>query len=335
MLDRRALAAAAATAAGGASLAALHALDRRDRRAVAQDPRRAALQPPRGGRAHAIEARDGTRLHAEVFGEEDAPAVVLVHGWTCELRFWTQQIAALRDEHRVIAFDLRGHGRSEQPPGGDWSTDALADDLDTVLERLLRPGERALVAGHSLGAMTIAAWADRHPGRVAERAAAVAMLNTGMGDLVSEALVLRTPPGTALVRDAVGKLVLGVPLALPQRSSPLSRRAVAAVALGPGATPAEIEFCERMIMTTNPRARGGFGATLSRLDLHDALAHLDVPALVLAGGRDRLTPPRLAERMADALPQAEAPVVVERSGHMSPIETPGEVNDQLRRLARR
>lgn len=82
--------------------------------------------PPVARRELVAVSADGARLHVEVHGDEDAPAVVLAHGWTCSTAFWAAQIRALAATHRVIAYDQRGHGRS--PAGRAHSTTALADD---------------------------------------------------------------------------------------------------------------------------------------------------------------------------------------------------------------
>lgn len=74
----------------------------------------------------------------EVHGAEGAPAVVLSHGWTCSTAFWAAQIRDLARDHRVVAYDQRGHGRS--PAAAAYSTTALADDLAAVLEAALAPG---------------------------------------------------------------------------------------------------------------------------------------------------------------------------------------------------
>ena len=87
--------------------------------------------PPAPARELTVRSADGARLHVEVHGPEDAPAVVLAHGWTCSTAFWAAQIRDLAADHRVIAYDQRGHGRSPASPV--CSTDALADDLQAVL----------------------------------------------------------------------------------------------------------------------------------------------------------------------------------------------------------
>jgi pimeloyl-ACP methyl ester carboxylesterase len=321
-----------AAALAGAGAAAWGAAALADRRRIARDPMRAAFDAALQGESLRVPGAGGTELQVEVFGPEDAPAIVLAHGWTCARRFWTLQIQALAGERRVIAYDQRGHGDSAGPAGGDWSMEALGEDLDRVLDATLAPRERALIAGHSLGGMTIAAWA-RLRGGAAERAAAVAFLNTGMGDLIDEALLLRAPTPLAAARGAAGRALLAASLPMPARSTPLAHRAVHAVAFGPDASPATVAFGERMVLECRRDVRSGCGRTLAQLDLHDAVAHVDVPAVVLAGSRDRLTPPVHAERLAADLPQLARYVNVEGSGHMTPLERPEAVNELLAELS--
>ena len=111
--------------------------------------------PPVPVRELTAVSADGARLHVEVHGPEGAPAVVLAHGWTCSTAFWAWQIRELARDHRVIAYDQRGHGRSPASPA--CTTDALADDLEAVLAATLAPGEKAVIAGHSMGGMTVMA----------------------------------------------------------------------------------------------------------------------------------------------------------------------------------
>ncbi|GFN04605.1 hypothetical protein Smic_31610 [Streptomyces microflavus] len=87
-----------------------------------------------------VTSADGSRIHVELHGPEDAPAVVLAHGWTCNTRFWAAQIRDLAADHRVIAYDQRGHGLTPEPGPGGYSVNALADDLEAVLAATLAPG---------------------------------------------------------------------------------------------------------------------------------------------------------------------------------------------------
>jgi pimeloyl-ACP methyl ester carboxylesterase len=144
--------------------------------------------------------------------------------------------------------------------------------------------------------------------------------------------VLRTPARLNGAQVLAGRLLLSATSPLPKRSTPLSHRAVQYVALAPSASPARVAFCERMVLDTSRDVRGGIGATLSELDIHDGLASLDVPTTVIAGARDRLTPPVHARRMAEALPHLHGLVVIPDVGHMTPIEAPERVDEALRGL---
>lgn len=305
---------------------------RADRRAIEGDPLKAVLDTPLEGRVQEVAAPDGTPLHAEVFGPEDAPTVVLVHGWTCSLEAWTHQIQALGSELRLVAFDLRGHGRSARPPGGDWSIEALAGDFDAVLRACVPEGERAVVAGHSLGAMTTVAWADLHPDEVRDRLAGAALISTGLGDLITESLVVRTPGPLERAERAVGRAFMAARAPLPQSTTPLSHRVIRYLACSPNASPATVAFCEKMILGTRNEARGGCGATVSRLELREALKDLAVPTAVIVGELDRMTPPVHARAMIDVLPDVTAYVELPGVGHMTPLEAPDEVTRCIRAL---
>lgn len=324
---------------GAAAAAGWRAAHRRDLRRVAADPANALLSDrPRGERSVVISA-DGTHLAVESFGPADAPPLLMVHGWTCARRFWICQVHALADRFRIVTFDLRGHGDSEAPRGGDFSTDALADDVQAVLEQAIPPAadgrpRRALVVGHSLGAMSLVAWAGRHPGEVERRAAGAALCNTGVGDLISESIVFRLPAGMRRVKALAGAAFLQGSAPLP-RASPLSMRAIRYVALSPQASPAQVAFCQEMVLSCRRDVRAGCGRTLSRLDLSHALDALTVPTLVLGGGRDRLTPPPHVDRLAAALPDVAEVVRLPESGHMSPLEDPAAVDGAVERLAAR
>lgn len=306
---------------------------RRDLRAIEADPEHEILSSPPEGRSVAVRTADGTGLHAEVFGPDDAPTIVLVHGWTCSLRFWAYQLAALSESHRVVAFDLRGHGRSELATTRDYSTDGFAEDLDAVLRELVPADERVTLVGHSLGAMTILAWAANNHDEVERRVGAAALLNMGTGELITEALVVRLPAVLVRARQLVGRLALSVPAPLPPQPTPMTNRLVRYIALSPSASPAQVAFSERMVLTARPTVRARTGASLYHLDLVEAIRSLAVPTLVIAGEHDRLTPPIHSQRLFDELPNPKAMIKIPDVGHMAPLEAHDEVTEHLRALA--
>jgi pimeloyl-ACP methyl ester carboxylesterase len=322
----------AAAAAAGVGLAAAAtgwwALHRRDRARLAADPDADILEAPLPGRGRTVWADDGTPLAVHAAGPVDAPPVVLAHGWGMASRFWVHQVRDLARDHRVIAYDQRGHGSSGTPPTSDHSLDALAGDLHAVLRAAVPDPRRALLVGHSMGAMTIVAWARHRAGRVAEHAHGAVLADTGVDQLHS---TFFAELGVArLVADTVGVRALRSRLPVPSRTTPVSARVTRAVACGDEPSPSAVALTEQLFLDCPADVRSAFGATLSDLDLADAVEHLRLPTTVVTGTADRLTPPVHAERLAAALPHAEL-VELEGAGHQAPLEEPEAFNELLRR----
>ena len=107
-----------------------------------------------------VEGADGIELYIKEWG--DGPAVVLIHGWPLNADSWDDQALALADAgYRVIAYDRRGFGRSEQPWDG-YDYDTLADDLAAVIEAT--EAEAPVLVGFSMGGGEVARFLTRHPG---------------------------------------------------------------------------------------------------------------------------------------------------------------------------
>jgi pimeloyl-ACP methyl ester carboxylesterase len=303
----------------------------RFRRSIARDPTRQDLQEPPVGETISVTSADGTHIHAERFGPRDGLPVVLAHGWTENLTFWVYEIRELSSRGlQVVAYDLRGHGHSEG--SGDYSIDRFGQDLEAVLEAVVPDGQRALIAGHSLGAMSIAAWAKDHD--VERRVGAAALINTGVGDLIAESLILPVPGVARFINeDLANQAFLGSRAPLPRFSTPLVHAMIRWVAFGPTATPAQVAYYQRMLLAMPAKARADIGIAISAIELYDALANLTVPTTVIAGENDRLTPPSHAKRIAERLPQLERLIILPDTGHMGPLERPNEVNAALVELA--
>jgi pimeloyl-ACP methyl ester carboxylesterase len=106
---------------------------------------------------------DDVRLFVTDEGGGDPP-LLLVHGWACDSHDWIWQIPAFAAHHRVIAPDLRGHGRSDVPPDGYDPRD-YARDLAELVRRLDLPPVIAI--GHSFGGIVASVLAVEHPEVVA------------------------------------------------------------------------------------------------------------------------------------------------------------------------
>jgi pimeloyl-ACP methyl ester carboxylesterase len=290
--------------------------------------------PP--SRTLTVRAADGTPLHAEVFGPADGYPIVLTHGIACAIRAWAHQIADLASDYRVIAFDHRGHGRSGVPRRGGYSLKHLASDLDSVLDATLAPYERAVLAGHSMGGITIAAWSAHHGHKVHRRADAVALINTTTGDLVRKAKLLSVPRELSMARvmAARGLITAFGGLPLPAAARIPSRYLVAMLAVGNDADPSAARVVYELFAQTSPAVRGGCVKMLV-----DALGTrymdldgLTVPTLVIGSERDRLTPISQSRRIARTAPNVVGLIELP-GGHCSMLEQPREVSRHLRALA--
>ena len=101
--------------------------------------------PPEGKSAYAT--LDGNRIHYQSYGK-GREALVLIHGWTCNLDYWRDQVPDFARRNRVIAIDLPGHGQSDKPQVA-YSMDLFARAVDAVMRDA--KVERAVLVGHSMG----------------------------------------------------------------------------------------------------------------------------------------------------------------------------------------
>ena len=281
--------------------------------------------PPVPARELTVVSADGARLHVEVHGPEDAPPVVLSHGWTCSTAFWAAQIRELAADHRVIAYDQRGHGHSPASPA--CTTGALADDLEAVLAQTLTRGEKALIVGHSMGGMTVMAAATRP--RFREHAAAVLLCSTGSSRLVAEARVV--PLRAGRVRTWITERILTSRAPLGP-VTPLARRILKYGTMGAGSAPHMVEACARIVHACPRAVRHAWAVVLAALDLDHGVRELHAPTEVVHGASDRLTPPVHARALVAELPHCIGLTELPGIGHMTPVEAPDLVTGKIRDL---
>ncbi len=281
----------------------------------------------------AFTTSDGVRLH--VVEEGAGPvALVLVHGWTMDHASWDPVVEGLTGV-RVLRFDLRGHGASDAAPAGTTTIDRLADDLaELIADRV--PAGPVVLGGHSLGGMTLMALAERHPELIAQRVAGVAFVATTSGGL--SRLTLGLPRWVAAPALFTEKLV-NLRIAKFRRPHLLGRFAgfarpgVRWLVFGKGAVGGDVAATAAQVGRCNPANMVGFRTSLNEHErLHALPAYRGVPAVVMAGGRDRLCPVPDARTIAGALPEALL-LLYPGAGHMLTYERTREVAAQLTRLA--
>lgn len=283
-------------------------------------------------------ARDGACLAVEEQGHADAPVtVLLVHGWTLDRQSWRRVAHALpghcAGDIRVLRYDHRGHGQSDQAAPGGTTIEQLADDLAEVITQLVPRGPIVL-AGHSMGGMTTMALAQRHPELFAERIAAVALVATSSGGLSNATLGLPKPVGRVAVRGQLrfGKVLLKRRVRRLAPHPAAMRPLLRWMLFGRQPERADVRETSAVISACTPLTLSGYLEDIFRHDRATALAAFRrLPVVVLAGSSDRLIPPRHAEVIARELPQAEL-IVFPGAGHMLPLERSVQVTERIARL---
>lgn len=288
---------------------------------------------------------DGVALAVTERGPADAEVcAVLLHGWTEDASIWDGVTERLGDTLRVLALDLRGHGRSDPAPRGSATLERLADDVAELIAALAPTG-RILLAGHSMGGMTMMALAELHPELVERRVSGAVFVSTSSGQLRD---VMSRLPAPIAVADRWQRRLArrkkarrpqptgesSARGALPVPSKRLSRYVLRTVAFGERPVAAHVRAAVEQCARTHRSSAAGLNQSIMAHDRAVALAAFaGVPAAVLVGDRDRLTPPAHAHIIANELPDAEF-VLFARAGHMLPYERPDGVAAAIRSIAR-
>jgi pimeloyl-ACP methyl ester carboxylesterase len=299
------------------------------------DPERGQDLDERPGDEHRVRSFDGTDLAVNVLGPEDAPAVVLIHGFSGDMTLWYFQWKALAERWRVILYDQRGHGRSGPGAGGDYSMEALGRDLKAVLDAEAPSGPVALI-GHSLGGMTILSFAAPFPHEFGDRIQAVVLANTAAADVVMAVVGGLGMRAARLLASSALRLASNRDRVYRIRARALAGKgdlAFAAARLtnfGPKAPPSLVEHVAKVGARAPVEVWSDLLVSLIEMDLRHALGHIRVPALIVVGDVDRLTPPATALAMKHALPHARM-VVFKGVGHQAMLER----HEQFNRLVDR
>jgi pimeloyl-ACP methyl ester carboxylesterase len=301
-------------------------------------PDPAADEPLGGlhGQELTVLADDGVALHAEIDGPVESPVTVIFsHGFTLNQNSWHYQRRDL-DGYRLVFWDHRSHGRSGRSAPANENIDQLGHDLYAVIQATA-PGQIPVVlAGHSMGGMTIMALAEQHPELFGTKVVGVVLIATSASGLSDMTLGLPGPLGAA-ARRAVPKALRSAGKRgrafLVERArhagGDLAFLGTRFIAFGDkGTSPALTDFLEQMIRATPVEVVSQFFGSLL---IHDKMVCLPtmgkVPTVVIAAGKDRLTPWQRGQEIADCVPGAEL-VVHPTAGHAIMLECPDLVTAQ-------
>ena len=220
---------------------------------------------------------------------------MLVHGLGgTGTDIWKRQIADLATEFRVVAYDLRGSGQSEVPPG-PYTIELLTDDLRSLVESL-DLGRVSLMA-HSMGGSIALAYAARHPQDVA------ALVGIGApAELPEQARQGMASRADTVEADGMGAVAETV---ATNGVSPTFREQ----------NPEEFQELISMLAANDPRGYAAQCRALVGLDLLDRLGSIEAPVLLVSGDRDAVSPPAVTEANAALVRQGTFTIVAD-CGHI-------------------
>jgi non-heme chloroperoxidase len=263
---------------------------------------------------------DGATLAVTVAGDDasGAATVVMPHCWTGS-RINGVPVARrlLAAGHGVVLYDQRGHGASTLGTAS-LSIERLGADLAAVVEQLdLRD---TVLAGHSMGGMTVMAMACHHPAVVRDRVRGLALVATACHGLAERGRgrLLRQALRTGLADRTMRWPRLGHLFVRP--------------IFGTDPDPAHVEATRALFAATPAPVRLDCLEAMGAMDLRQVLRQVDVPTIVLLGRRDTLIVNELTRAIVDHIDGAEL-VELPGAGHMLPLERPDEVAAAIRRLA--
>ncbi|MDH4112605.1 MAG: alpha/beta hydrolase [Actinomycetota bacterium] len=281
-----------------------------------------------------VRSFDGTNLAVRAAGDEAAPMLLFVHGFSLDMTTWREQWVDLSVDHRCVLMDQRGHGASERPADGDLSVRSMGRDIAAVLEAVA-PDRRVVIVGHSMGSIAILAMAEVRPDLLATSVAGLVLVGTSASELVRGAMGSITD----LVRPRLGSLrsaaerVDRLRKAVLASPTDLRGAVVRLTQFGPDAPRHVVDHVVHLAERASSEVWTDGLAALLDTDLRHVLPRVRVPSLVIVGEHDRVTPPASGVELAAALPDGRF-VLLEGAGHIAMLERPVELDREIRTFAR-
>ena len=255
---------------------------------------------------------NGIEINYELHGRVGAPWLVLSHSLACSVRMWDPQIAALKDQYRILAYDTRGHGASEAPKGA-YTLEMLADDLFFLLKEL-KIG-KTHYCGLSMGGMIGQTFALKYLN---------VFQTLTLADTTSSYPAEAAPVWAERVKTAESKGM--EPLAQPTLERWFTEQFRKK-------NPAAVDAIRKLIVATPVAGYAGCCAALPKINVTARLKEIKCPILVIVGADDPGTPPAMAREIHDNAPGSKL-VVLPQAAHLANIEQPEGFSRALRDFLR-
>ena len=238
--------------------------------------------------------------------------LVMLHGFSCDVRLWEPLIARLKDSFTIVAFDMRGSGRSDKPEE-PYSIETLTGDAASFIEEVCK--EAVDVLGFSLGGIVGMDLAGRMP-ELVKRLVLVSTLPSFSGPFPPSShtreLFRRTDVSPELLTE-VYETIFG---------SSYKKRVSAG------------EYIEFRMNNENPQPLNAYLNqlhTLEAADVRKSVPLISAPTLIIAGKEDQVVSPENSSWLGEKIPGSKL-TLFEGAGHMIPIEMPDQLAERIKTI---
>ena len=258
---------------------------------------------------------NGISVSYNDYGPGDAPVIIFIHGFPFNKWMWSAQVSALRKNYRVLCYDLRGYGDSDQGDV-DFSIDLFVADLVAFMNELAI--KKAMICGLSMGGYIALSAIEKH----SDRFDALVLCDTQCDADTEkskqkrlEAIETIREKGVSFYADEMLKHLFA-----PE--SYVTRKE-------------EIKAIREMILNTSkPSLYRTLAALMMRKETCSRLSEIKVPVLVMVGEHDEVTPPDKSKYLHDKIYHSFLNFI-EHAGHVANMENPEAFNASLKKFASR
>lgn len=242
-------------------------------------------------------------------GQEGSPVIIFIHGFPFNKSMWTKQIEALKNNFRVIAYDVRGHGNSDLG-SGIYSIDLFVNDLINLMDFLKI--DKAILCGLSMGGYIALKAIETYP----DHFDSLILCDTNCFADTPEVKEKRMKTIESIKKDGVEKFA---DESLKNLFAPESFET----------NEVEIASVREMIVNTSKKTLyKTLRAFYERKETCSNLHNIKVPVLIMVGSEDKITPLAAAQMIQEKIEDSLLSIV-EHAGHLSNLENPKEFNTQL------
>jgi 3-oxoadipate enol-lactonase len=245
-------------------------------------------------------------------GDKDAPALLFIHGFPFNKHMWAGQVDAFKENFRVVAYDVRGHGGSDLGHI-DLSLDLFVMDLINLMDALQL--EKVLLCGLSMGGYIALHALEQYPNRFQ----ALILCDTQCMADSPESREKRMKAIESIQANGVALYAKASIINLfAEESFQTKQKEISAIQKIIEQTPAET-LCQTL------RALSQRKETCTRL------TEIKIPVLILVGREDKITPPAVAKLLQEKIEHSTM-VIIEHAGHLTNLENPSDFNYHLKQF---